>query len=253
MISCLMVTQSGRQTLAGLAMADFAAQCYPNRELVVVHDGDSECHAALHSAAATHSVATIRVRRTEPGQTLGELRNAAVEAAAGDFVCQWDDDDRYHPERLTLQWNALRDAGAEFCFLRDQLHWYPLSGELYWEDWDSEAYPLNLVQGTLLGRRDCMPAYPARVRGEDTGLLLTLLRGSRRITRLAGAGWCSVYVYHGANAWSEAHHRAISAAKSLGEVRLLQRWAGLQRRLAEYRPGLGPLHMPHPSGALTLE
>ena len=250
MISCVMVTQPARLALARSAIADFAAQTQRERELVVLHDGDESCHAALSACATAAGSAPVRVLRQPPGLRLGALRNAAIAAAAGDYVCQWDDDDRYHPERLALQWQALRAANANFCFLCDQLHWFPARGELYWDDWNRETYPLNLVQGSLLARRECMPAYADIARGEDTDLLLKILRRGESIARLRDAGWCYVYVYHGGNAWTSAHHLAISRAKALRGARLLQREHELRRRLAEYKPGFGALRMPHEAGFL---
>ncbi len=252
MISCLMITQASRLALARLAIADFAAQTHAERELIVLHDNDNAFHAELAALAAAAPSAPIRVLPQAPGQTIGALRNAAVVAAAGDYVCQWDDDDRYHPERLSVQWRALREADAAFAFLTDQLHWFPERAELYWDDWNREAYPLNVVQGTLLGRRERMPRYAELARGEDTDVLLKILRQGERIARVRDAGWCSVYVYHGANTFNYAHHAAISRAKAFGLAILLQREHMLRQRLAEYRPGLGALRMPHEAGVLEI-
>lgn len=249
MISCLMVTQRGRIALARIAMADFAAQTHADRELLVVHDGDTADHAMFQRATLDHA-ATIRIVHQPAGHTLGWLRNAAVAAAAGDYVCQWDDDDRYHPQRLALQWQAMLEAKADFCFLGDQLHWFPASAEMFWDDWNREAYPFNLVQGTLLGKRASMPLYPEHALGEDTGLLIEILRRGDPIARLRDAGWCYVYVYHGANAWTGEHHAAISRAKSLGLAALMRREGVLAQRLAEYQPGFGALRFPHAAGHL---
>jgi len=251
MISCLMVTQPARIELTRLAIGDFAAQSHAQRELIVVHDGDA-AHDALLVRIAQACTAQVRVLRQRPGMTLGALRNAAVAAATGDFVCQWDDDDRYHPERLALQLRALTAANANFGFLCDQLHWFPARGEMYWDDWNREAYPLNVVQGTLLARRDRMPAYPQIARGEDTAVLLEILRRGEPIARLRDAGWCYVYVYHGHNVFTAEHHAAISRAKCLRVATLLQREAELRRRLSEYRPGFGAVRMPHEVGHLEI-
>jgi glycosyltransferase involved in cell wall biosynthesis len=244
-----MVTQPSRLALAKRAIDDFLRQTHDERELVITHDGDDACDAALRDMAAH---ASIRLVRERSGLTLGALRNVAVDASRGDFVCQWDDDDRYHPQRIALQWRALRQDDADFCFLSDQLHWFPQRRELYWDDWDRETYPLNFVQGTLLGRRDLMPRYPDAVRGEDTDVVLQILRDGRRIARLRDVGWCYVYVYHGANAWDAPHHAAIPRAKAFGHVRLLQRERLLRARLAEYVPPLGSLHLPHENGVIEI-
>ena len=244
MISCLTVTQPPRLDLLRRAVADFARQVYSERELLIVHDGDPRFGDEVDVLASAHPNAVIRVLAAPRGLTLGELRNAAIDGARGGFICQWDDDDRYHPLRLELQWNALMRENADCCVLSDQLHWFADCGELYWDDWDSEAYPMNFVQGTLLARKRDLPRYRALARGEDTPFMLELLAADQRIVRLRDCGWSYVYVCHGRNAWNDAHHAAISRLKHLRPARLLAREAALRTRLAEYDPPLGPLRMP---------
>lgn len=250
MISCLCVTRADRLAFLVTAVGDFARQVLTNRELVIVHDGDAAAEAAILAVASVHPGACVRVVQVVPGPLLGGLRNAAVQAARGDWVCQWDDDDRYHPLRLSLQWDAAQAEGAAACYLVDQLHWSRAEsgaesgaeGLLCWDDWDREAYPLNVVQGTLLARRAVMPAYPNVARGEDTLHTHALMRASVQlgfeVARLRGAGWCYVYCHHGANVWDAAHHQAISTAKHLPAARLLPRLAVLRVRLRDYEPEL---------------
>lgn len=251
-VSCLTVTQPGRIDLLRHAVGDFARQTHAERELVIVHDGDPSFDAEVRQLCTLHGSATIRVRRVTPGSALGALRNHAVEQAHGECICQWDDDDRYHPMRIEMQLQALEKESADFCFLVDQLHWFPARGELYWDDWDSEQYPLNFIQGTLLGYRDRMPRYPESARGEDTALCLEILRAGRKITRLRGVGWCYVYAYHGGNAWHQGHHLAIVQAKSLGAAQLLGKEYLLRQRLAEYEPALGSVILPYPGGGIRI-
>jgi glycosyltransferase involved in cell wall biosynthesis len=198
----------------------------------------------------------MRVEQVAAGQTLGALRNVAVALARGDWVCQWDDDDRYHPERLQLQWDCARSAGAAVNYLVDQLHWFSAEALLCWDDWSAEAYPMNFVQGTLLARRDVLPPYPDVARGEDTLQTHALLRADATlrfgVSRLEDHGWCYVYRFHGGNVWDAAHHRAISSQKHLSPARLLPRLDGLRRRLAEYRPPLPLLHMPTGSSLVAV-
>ena len=248
MISALMVTQPNRIESARIAMADFAAQTHVERELIVVHDGGESLASALSSTAAGLADADIRIISVEAGLTLGELRNRSVRAAQGDFICQWDDDDRHHRQRLAEQWSALNDRGADFCFLQQQMHLFGNTGEMFLTDWDLEPWPMNFVQGSMLARRSCLPAYPALPRGEDTAVVHEILRRGHAIARLADRAWAYVYVCHGANAWSGAHHRAIAKAKSAGEVRLLQLRSTLEARLAEYDPPLGEFRLMHAGG-----
>lgn len=244
MISCLCVTRGDRPALLAEAVGDFARQSHVPRELVILHDGGDSLHARLAALAARWPEAVIRIEAAPPGLTLGALRNRALAAARGAWVCQWDDDDRYHRRRLDLQFEAAAAEGADAAFLVDQLHWFEADALLCWDDWEREPYPLNLIQGTVLARRDAMPPYPDLPRGEDTLQTHALLRSGARIARLRGAGWCYVYRCHGGNVWDLAHHRAISAAKHLGPALLLPRLAVLRARLGEYEPKLPALAMP---------
>lgn len=251
MISCLTVTRESRYASLQRAVADFVRQTWAERELVIVHDGDLAFDAKVKALAASQQRAAIAVHRQPAGSTLGELRNAAVDAARGELVCQWDDDDRYHPRRLELQFAAMRVEDSEFCFLSDQLHLFAADRIMYWDDWNLEVHPLNLVQGTLLGSKAALGRYPALARGEDTPLVLDLLRRDRRITRLREHGYLYVYVFDGQNVWDYHHHAAISAWKRFRGARLLGLESMLRARLAEYDPPLGRFVMPYEGGQLV--
>ena len=247
MISCLCVTRGDRLALLAEAVADFANQTFPDRELLITHDQDAATHAGVRAVVSAHPGAAIRIARVAPGPRLGGLRNAAVAEAQGRWLCQWDDDDRYHPLRLSLQWDAMQAQDAAASYLVDQLHWFRGQGRLYWDDWHRESYPLNVIQGTILARRDVFPRYPDLARGEDTLHTHALMRADAAegfgVARLRGAGWCYIYRHHGDNVWDAAHHQAISTAKHLSAARLLPRLQDLRNRLTEYRPALPALHM----------
>ena len=238
-ISCLMVTQASRFAWARMAVLDFCAQTHAACDLLIVHDSGPAFTDALHQWMDADPVcaparARIAVTGVPAGQSLGALRNQSVRMATGEFVCQWDDDDRYHPMRLALQVAKLRSADADFCFLSDQLHGFVPEQLLCWDDWHSEAYPLNFVQGTLLGKRSKMPAYPELARGEDTGLCLSILAAGHRITRLRHHGWCYIYTYHGGNVWDAQHHQAISRAKRMSLAYVVGQSTQVRARLAEF-------------------
>ncbi|MBS0641026.1 MAG: glycosyltransferase family 2 protein [Proteobacteria bacterium] len=230
------------------AIGDYHRQTFRDRELLILHDGDDGRHRAIAALATPRPKAPIRIERAPPGLALGGLRTLAIERARGDWICQWDDDDRYHPARLQLQWDAAAAEGAAVNYLVDQLHWFRSDGVLCWDDWDREPYPMNVIQGTILARRDVMPPYPNLPAGEDTAQTYALLRASAengfRVSRLRGAGWCYVYSYHGGNVWNAAHHKTISQVKHLPPARLLPKLPGLRQRLAEYDPPLPRLQMP---------
>ncbi len=252
MISCLTVTQEGRLASLALAVADFAHQTERDRELVIVHDAGTSFHEGVQAIARAHDRAAIRIVKvpSAPKLSLGALRNAAVEAARGDYVCQWDDDDRCHPRRIEVQMAALRDAGSDASVLADQLHLFTDSREMYWDDWYDSPYPLNFVPGTLFVRRAAMARYPEEPRGEDTGLVVGMLREGRSFERIREQGYLYVYVFDGRNTFDQAHHAAISLYHHFRGARLLRLEAPLRRHLAEYDPPLGAFTLPFAGGKL---
>lgn len=243
LLSALTVTRPASLPHLAASFADLAGQRGVDCELVVVHDGDAAFHVAVEEIARRCGLRAT-IERATAGRTLGELRNLAVSLARGELVAQWDDDDRHHPERLARQAAALAEHGAAFAFLAEQLHWFPGRGELYWEDWSTEAWPLDFVQGTLVGRRDAMPAYPPLRRGEDTALCRSIVAAGATIARVRDAGWSYVYTFHGGNAFPEFHHYASARAKHLSPARLLSRERTLRERLAEYDPPLPAVLVP---------
>jgi hypothetical protein len=255
-VSCLTITQPGRLAFFLRALGDFVAQTHAERDLLVLHDGGAALQGELEAAVRQQAPAAlwpaIRIEAAAPGQTLGALRNRSLDAATGPLVCQWDDDDRFHPLRLALQLQALRAQQADACFLADQLHLFAQRRELTWDDWDAEPYPLNLVPGTLLARRDALPRYPETARGEDTALVLGLLAGGRPIARLRHAGWSYVYTYHGANTWPMGHHQSVARGKPRSAALVVGALAGLRSRLAEYAGPVEADTLAHPLGVVAL-
>lgn len=252
LISGLTVTQEGRLPSLALAVADFARQSAADRELVVAHDGEDAFDEAVHGIAAAHPDQAIRIVRlsASPKLALGALRNAALDAARGEYVCQWDDDDRYHPRRLEMQMDALRAAESDASVLADQLHFFAESREMYWDDWHESAYPLNFVPGTLFARREAMAPYPEEPRGEDTGLVVAMLRAGRTFARMRERGYLYVYVFDGNNTFDQAHHAAISLYHRFRRDRLARMESELRRHLSEYDPPLRAFTMPYEGGRL---
>jgi glycosyltransferase involved in cell wall biosynthesis len=252
LVSCVCITQPGREPWLFEAIADFSRQTYPKKELVILHDGPTALTVAIEKQARTYPDARIRVLPVPAGQTLGELRNHSHLAARGPLVCQWDDDDRHHPQRIALQYEALVQKNHAACFLVEQLHLFVMDKTLYWVDWGRETYPFNLIPGTLLGWKAHLPLYRALARGEDSTLVLDLLRTGLPLARLAGMGWLYIYRYTGQNTFERAHHDAIVRFKCLTGAGLLVRRPVLEVRMAEYFPPLPAVRVPWQDGEYTI-
>jgi len=202
LVSCLMVTR-GRLFPSRFAVECFRRQSYANRELVLVCDAPG---SEIEQHCRTLADPRIRIVYSEtPDASLGELRNLSLRAAQGEWVCQWDDDDLYHPQRLELGMALAWSMQADALFLSRWMLWSPaarrigISGAREWE-------------GSMLARKEKVPAYPAQARGEDTAVAQTIIATQRIL--LLDAPWLYTYVQTGANTWTDIHFAAIWNAAS---------------------------------------
>jgi mannosyltransferase OCH1-like enzyme/glycosyltransferase involved in cell wall biosynthesis len=158
LVSCLMVTKN-RDQLARSAIECFLNQTYPDKELIIIDDGDR--HELEKFVTELNSPQIVYYRLPSQGLTLGELRNLAVEKATGYYLAQWDDDDLYHPQRLELQVQAIVDTNVDGCYLNSLYMWWP--------DQQRLAHSCQRSwECTLVCRKEIFPAYPHLRQGEDT-------------------------------------------------------------------------------------
>jgi hypothetical protein len=192
-VSCLMVTKD-RSSTARRAISCFRAQTYSNLELVVVEDGTDD---TLEQHIRELGDSRIRHHRLPPeGRPLGELRNEAVDRATGPYVCQWDDDDLYDPERVETQMAALLALGAEACFLARERLWWPARHKL-------AISCARVWEGSMVCAKERLPRYPAQRRGEDTPVAEEVVRTCRVVS--VDAPELYTYVCHGGNTFNESH------------------------------------------------
>jgi glycosyltransferase involved in cell wall biosynthesis len=192
-VSCLMVTKD-RSSTARRAITCFRAQTYPNLELVVVEDGTDD---ALERHILELGDPRIRHHRLPPEKRpLGELRNEAVDRASGPYVCQWDDDDLYDPERIETQMAAILALGVDACFLARERLWWPARRKL-------AISCARLWEGSMVCAKDRLPRYPALRRGEDTPVAEGVVRTCRVVS--VDAPELYTYVCHGSNTFDESH------------------------------------------------
>ncbi len=99
LVSCLCVTEA-RGPFYPWLLWNYDKQDYCDRELVVV---DS-------SPIAASWPSDVEVVRCAPGTTVARKRNLAIDAARGDVLAFFDDDDWQHPQRLSLLVFALQSG-----------------------------------------------------------------------------------------------------------------------------------------------
>jgi glycosyltransferase involved in cell wall biosynthesis len=122
LVSCIMPTRDRRPFVAQ-ALRYFLRQDYPNIELIVVDDGDD---AVADLMVGDERVRYIRLRSVH---SIGAKRNIACEAATGEIVAHWDDDDWSSPHRLRRQVECMLETGADACGVCEMLHYRPLRGD----------------------------------------------------------------------------------------------------------------------------
>lgn len=245
-ISCLLVTK-GRLDMLKRSIAYYLKQSWPNKELIVVNDGVPELQDAIRSHVDDLKRQDIRYIFHPTRLTLGHLRNISVKAASGDVLCQWDDDDFYHPHRLEKQFSHMKGCNADASFFFDVFNYFADSRELFWTDWSfqrTQAPDLG-HPGTLMCRRSVSLQYPmdgeSAVRGEDAVVQIDLYRRCK-VVGLREAGFLYTYVYHGMNTFERSHHRMIVDWMGFSAEYVRPRLESAFRHLSEYFPyALPPL------------
>ncbi len=237
LVSCLTVTLAVAARLPFLkrSLADYCRQTYGDRELIVVIDGGtSDARAAITQWVSGLDRTDIRVVETDGSRSLGALRNLSWDEARGDVLCQWDDDDRYHPERIERQYEALEAADGLSTCLQEVMLFIEASGRLHLTNW--AASPPTVMPASLMCHASAPVRYPEE--GQEAGLgedlnVLAQLRGLGRFHAQAGSPHLYVYVSHTTNTCGVDHHRMIANRLSVSK--------GLvRRREADLRHGLSP-------------
>ncbi len=246
-ITCLMVTQPTPTRLPHLkkSIAAYIAQTHQAKYLVIIIDPTAPLPAADFTAiVGSFNRPDIQIIPAKTSATLGRLRNIAHEVATGDVICQWDDDDLHHPTRLATQCAALVESGKPAICLQDVLQYVPATGAMYWTNWC--ATPTGAHPGTLMAWRDAAIRYPETgeeaARGEDLAAILAC-KNRGALACLPDAPHLFLYVSHGANTWSAAHHAMLIERLAISRALLRRREPALRANLAPFG---------FPPGAITL-
>ena len=117
---------ANRRRFVPEAIRLFLAQDYPEKELVILDDGEDSVVDTIPDNPQ------IRYLRNSRRQPVGTKRNLACEMARGEIIAHWDDDDWYAPWRLSYQVEELIGSGAEICGL-DRVFFFDDAGQRAWE------------------------------------------------------------------------------------------------------------------------
>ena len=181
------------EQLARVAMRCFEEQTYPHKRLLIVNDGPYSLMTGPHD-----QIEEIRPRCGKK-LTLGELRNiGGFGFAKSPIICQFDDDDWHHPERLEYQIKALK-ADHAVC-LRRQIRYSFV---------DNSAFVLDRrcgIEGTVV-HAETLLCYRDLGMKEDTHFLADAFPGrvqalDNKVTDHIGPG-LYIRMAHGHNTWSQ--------------------------------------------------
>jgi glycosyltransferase involved in cell wall biosynthesis len=200
LVSCIMPTYN-RRAFVPQALEYFQRQDYPNRELIIVDDGNDAI------GDLTQGVPGVQYFHLPRRKSIGAKRNLACARARGQIIAHWDDDDWYSSDRLRYQVMPIVAGKADMTGLENAFVLQLPTGE-FWTinpQLHQQLFVGNVHGGTLVYRKDLLThglRYPEINLAEDAYLLHCATRRGTRLVRLSNPG-VFVYVRHGRNAWRE--------------------------------------------------
>ncbi len=195
------------------SVSAYQSQSFKDRELVIVVNADrgsTEACKELHhliDGLNDHSIRLIDV--IEPC-SLGALRNITLSEARGEVICQWDDDDIFHPERVQEQYSLLQSTDSDANILAEILFFQSQSRALFYTNWGQT--PFKGFTGSLMCKRNAIPTYPEHgenSRFAEDSYVAKILLDSGRMQILKNKAYLYAYVFHGGNTWSSDHFEMI--------------------------------------------
>ena len=198
LVSCICVTRN-RTPLLARAISCFLNQTHLESELVIVcEEDDPETIEYLSSNFNNDSRLRLVVAGSDPKITLGDLRNLGINSCRGDYICQWDDDDWYHQNRITAQLARIKDSGRPACVLGRWVIYDSIGRQAYWSR-------RRAWEGSIVCVRSELGSYPSLPRGEDTPVIKMLELDDK--LAFLDRPELYIYVFHGNNTWGKNRWR----------------------------------------------
>ncbi|MBS1665477.1 MAG: glycosyltransferase [Bacteroidetes bacterium] len=197
LVSCVMPT-AGRPQFIKKAIHYFLQQDYTHKELIVVYNEPADLPADLET---DHRVRLVR----SGAKSIGAKRNEGCRQAAGLIIAQWDDDDIYHPQRLSRQVEPILEGTAEVTGLHSFL-FYEAARERCWAcspELFRRLFLENIAAGTLVYLKSYWTkesGYPEISLREDAEFMCRILRAGGRLQKMDGRD-LFIYYRHEANTW----------------------------------------------------
>ena len=185
------------------AIDNIARQTYPRLELVVAMHGDGFDDDAVrrHLDRLTIPTTTLRV---DGQRLLGDVLNAAAEAASGSLLAKMDDDDLYDAEHVWDLVLAHEYSGAEMVGKGvETIYLAGLDRTVQYRRLRVEAYSAHVGGSSQLVARQALcgvGGWRSLSVGEDRALTEDVVGAGGRVYRTHGAGYLPVRHGH-CHAW----------------------------------------------------
>lgn len=209
-ISCVMVTKRLGDAKTKRSIDSFKNQTYDNKELIIVfsHSNYDEIYDILNYTNDIKST----MYKIRDDTTLGEARNISINISNGEWVCQWDDDDISHKERLKFQYTWNKDNNTEASILSSQYHIFENESpiRLYLENRKAQSSIEHSGWcGTILAKKyKLINIYPSLKIDEDTQALSKLK--DLKVIQYNTPYYHYLYSYHGSNTWGYDHNKYMT-------------------------------------------
>jgi glycosyltransferase involved in cell wall biosynthesis len=163
LVSCIMPTHN-RRHLIRVALKCYLSQDWPDKELVVIDDGGPDSVGDLVKQLVPDAVYIYLAER----QMIGTKRNLACEAAGGEVVCHFDDDDWSAAGRIRDQVARLVESGKQMTGYHSITYWNGIKAYRY----------VSVVSQYAVGSTMCYlksfwdkHRFPAKDYAEDNALV----------------------------------------------------------------------------------
>ena len=134
--------------------------------------------------------------------SLGMKRNLSIRAAKGDYMCVWDDDDWYSPERIESQMNFLLFSNKVACALLTEILFDHNEGHTY-----HMARRPSGQENTMIFSKKGAGQYGNLNMSEDT-FMLHYFYNTNQIA-VMDAPELYIYSYHKRNTCSRDHFKLV--------------------------------------------
>lgn len=242
LVSCVMPT-CRRAHWVATAIRQFHQQNYPNKELIIVYEEESDVLPYCHHRA-------IRYVQAEVGSHIGRKRQLGTQAAGGDIIAQWDDDDWYATNRLMRQVEPIILGVADITGLTNTL-FFDLDAWRFWRcrrSLYSQLFYQQVAGGTLVFRKKVwqkVGGYRNISLREDAEFLRSVLQSGARLSRIEGEA-LFLYLRHGKNSWDFQVGRECSLHEwsevDEPDIFHLHRSVYLKQQSRMKRSGVLPVH-----------